>query len=57
MEFLHTNILYQYLADLLNLIMHFFPDAEPPIINILYGLSRIYGHFKLCSVLFSLALV
>ena len=31
-----------------------FPDPEPPIINILYGWSGIYGYFKLCSVLFSL---
>ena len=29
-----------------------FPDPEPPIISILYG-SGIYGHFKLCFVLFS----
>ena len=32
-----------------------FPDPEPPIINILYGWSGIYGHFKLSSVLFSFA--
>ena len=32
-----------------------FPDPEPPIISILFGLSEIYGHFKLCSVLFSFA--
>ena len=31
-----------------------FSDPEPPIINILYGLSGIYGQFLLCSVLFSL---
>ena len=31
-----------------------FPDPEPPIINILYGWSEIYGQFLLCSVLFSL---
>ena len=30
-----------------------FPDPQPPIINILYGWSGIYGYFKLCSVLFS----
>ena len=28
-----------------------FPDPEPPIINILYGWSEIYGQFLLCSVL------
>ena len=28
-----------------------FPDPEPPIISILYG---IYGHFEVCSDLFSL---
>ena len=27
-----------------------FPDPEPPIIDILYG---VYGQFLLCSVLFS----
>ena len=32
-----------------------FPDPEPPIINILYGWSGVYGQFELCSVLFSLA--
>ena len=26
-----------------------FPDPEPPIINILYGWSRLYGHFRLWS--------
>ena len=31
-----------------------FPDPEPPIINILYGLSGVCGQFLLCSVLFSL---
>ena len=31
-----------------------FPDPEPPIINILYGWSGIYGQFLLCTVLFSL---
>ena len=31
-----------------------FPDPEPPIINILYGWSGIYGQFLLCWVLFSL---
>ena len=30
-----------------------FPDPEPPINNIQYVWSGIYGHFKLCSVLFS----
>ena len=30
-----------------------FPDLEPPIINILYGWSGIYGHFQLCYILFS----
>ena len=30
-----------------------FPDIEPPISNILYGWSGVYGQF-LCSVLFSL---
>ena len=29
-----------------------FPDTESPIINILYEWSGLYGHFKLCSVLF-----
>ena len=44
---------YQCLFDcLLNLITHFFPDPEPPVINIQYGWSGIYGHFNLCSVLF-----
>ena len=32
-----------------------FPDPEPPIISILYGWSGIFGHIKLCSVLFSFA--
>ena len=27
-----------------------FPDPEPPIINILYGWSGIYGQFLLCLV-------
>ena len=31
-----------------------FPDPEPPIINILYGLSGIYGQLLLCLVIFSL---
>ena len=31
-----------------------FPDPEPPIINILYGWSGIYGQFLFCWVLFSL---
>ena len=31
-----------------------FPDPEPPIINILYGWSGVYGQFLLCSVLFPL---
>ena len=31
-----------------------FPYSEPPIINILYGYYGSFGHFKLCSVLFSL---
>ena len=35
--------------------MHFFfPDLEPPIINIQYRWSRIYGHVKIYSVLISL---
>ena len=29
----------------------FFPDPEPPIINILYGWAGIYGQLGLCSVL------
>ena len=29
-----------------------FPDLEPPIINILYGWSRISGQFRLCSFMF-----
>ena len=33
-----------------------FPDPEPPIINILYGWSGIYGQFLLCAVLFSLTI-
>ena len=33
--------------------MLFFPDPEPSIIKILYGWSGIYGHFLLCSLLFS----
>ena len=32
-----------------------FPDPEPPVNNILYGFSGIYGQFLLCLVLFSLA--
>ena len=49
------NIFDQYLVDyLLNLIMLlFFPDPEPPAINILHELSEIYGHYKLCSLSFS----
>ena len=31
-----------------------FPDPEISIISILYGISAIYDHFKLCFVLFSL---
>ena len=31
-----------------------FPDPEPPIINILYGWSGIYGQLGLCFLLFSL---
>ena len=31
-----------------------FPKPEPPIINILYESSVTYGHFGLCSLLFSL---
>ena len=31
-----------------------FPDPEPPVINVLYGRSGIYGQFLLCLVLFSL---
>ena len=31
-----------------------FFDPEPPIINILYELSGIYGQFLLCLVLISL---
>ena len=43
MDLLHVNIFYQYLVDfLLDLIMHFFPNPEPPIMNILYRLSRTY---------------
>ena len=30
-----------------------FPDPEPPIINILYRWSGIYGQFGLCSFMFS----
>ena len=30
-----------------------FPGPEPPIINILYRWSGIYGQFLLCLVLFS----
>ena len=33
-----------------------FPVPEPPIINILYGWSGIYGQFLLCLVLFSLTI-
>ena len=31
-----------------------FPDPEPQIINIMYGLSGVCGQFGLCSVFFSL---
>ena len=31
-----------------------FPDPEPPIIGYLYGWSGMYGHVKLCTVLFVL---
>ena len=31
-----------------------FPDPEPPIINILYGWSEIYGQLRLCFLLFLL---
>ena len=31
-----------------------FPDPEPPIINILHGLSGLCGQFGLSSVSFSL---
>ena len=30
------------------------PDPEPPIVNILYGLSGVYAQFGLCSILFHL---
>ena len=30
-----------------------FPNLETPIVNILYGQSRMYGYFKLSSGLFS----
>ena len=30
-----------------------FSDPEPPIVNILYGWSRIFGQFGLCSFMFS----
>ena len=33
-----------------------FPDPQPPIINILYGWSGIYGQFLLWAVLFSLTI-
>ena len=33
-----------------------FPDPEPPIIDILYGWSGIYGQFLLCLILFSLTI-
>ena len=29
-----------------------FPDPEPPVINILYGWSGIYGQFVLCLIYF-----
>ena len=29
--------------------MHFFPDPEPPTINIQYGWSGIFGQLGLCS--------
>ena len=29
-----------------------FPEQEPPVINIRYGLSGISGHFGLCSFVF-----
>ena len=31
-----------------------FPDPEPPIINILYGWSEIYGHYMLCFIFISI---
>ena len=34
-----------------------FSDPEPPIINILYGWSGIYGHFKLCCVFFFICVI
>ena len=34
-----------------------FPDPEPPIINILYGWSEIYGQLELCFLLFSLVYI
>ena len=56
MDLLHINIFYQYLADYLIEFNNTFafPDPEAPDINILYGCSGIYGHFKLCSVLIPL---
>ena len=52
MDLLLINILYQYLIDyLLNLITALFFLFHN--LRILYGSSRIYGHFGLCSVLFS----
>ena len=29
------------------------PEPEPPIINVRYEWSGIYGHFGLCSFMFS----
>ena len=34
-----------------------FPDPKPPIINILYGWSRMYGHLRLFFLLFSLVYI
>ena len=34
--------------------MFVFPVPEPPIINILYGWSGVYGQLRLCITLFSL---
>ena len=33
-----------------------FPDPQPPVINILYGSSRMCGQFLLWTVLFSLTI-
>ena len=33
--------------------MHFFPDPEPPVNNVMYGWSEICGQFELCPLLSS----